>query len=169
MIEILQVLAYSAQIFSAPIVAYTLFVYVRQTRAMEQHLQIQQDHIEDIQDSRAELQFYQVIRSLLDMRPYIERVLSSCNKPMHSWSDEDREAAIQVCGQFHFVGVLVYEQLIPEDLLAKSWCYSIQQCFKVLEPFIISIREERDPRYWSGFDFLAKRVAEITVDFKGFI
>ena len=168
MIEHLQIMAYLAQIFSAPLVAYTLFIYVRQARAMESHLQIQQEHIQHIQDSRAELQFYQVIQSLISMRPHIERILLLDEQPFERWTEEDHEAAIHVCGQFHFAGVLVYEKLIPEELLAKSWCFSIQQCYKILRPFIISIRQKRDQRYWSGFDFLARRVAEITIDFKGF-
>lgn len=167
--EYIPILVNIAQIVTVPLIAYTLIVYIRQARAMEKQLLVQEEHIKHIQESRSELQFYQVISSLLDMRPYIEHVLSLENKPFSSWTEKDKEAGIYVAGQFHFVGVLVYEKLIQEDLLAKTWPYNIQKCHKVLQPFILNMRNERGARYWSGFDFLAKRVAEITATFKGFV
>ena len=158
--KLVDLVAYT-QIFSALVIAYTVIVYVRQARAIELQARLQQKHTSN-------LQFVEVIRSLLDMRQDVERILLLHGKPLDNWTKEDNESAIKVCGQFHFIGVLIHEGLIPGKLVAETWFCSISKCHKILQPFLIKMRQERDPRYWTGFDFLAKQVADIEDNFKGF-
>ena len=91
-----------------------------------------------------------------------------CKSFPDDWEDKDREAAIKVCARFHLVGILMLEGMIPEDLFAKAWYYSVPNCREILESFIRQYRQERDYRYWSAFDRLRDRVIELTKDFKGF-
>lgn len=142
-------------------VAAALFVSWRCMRIMEAQLT-------DEQRSRAMQQLYQVINSLLDIRPEIETVLTLRDKPLSEWAVDERKAAHEVCARFHLVGLLVLEGLIPERIFSHAWYFSVPQCHAILQPYLQHVRKVRDPRYWSAFDALVKRVERHTKDFPGF-
>lgn len=151
-----------AQICTVPLIAYTLMVYLRQAKAMEKQLIIQERHLVHAEEIHAQSQFYQAISSLIEMRPQIEQVFLLKDKTFNNWSEKERESALCLVSQCHFIGVLVSENLINDALLAKTWPYNIKTCHKILQPFIEHIRHERGERYWWGFDFLTNRIQEIS-------
>ena len=164
----LSVITAVATIATAVAVIATFFVYRRQAEVMEAQLVVAKEQIRDLQESRAGQQLYQVITQLLDIRDEVETVLTLRHKPLDQWSQQELEAAHVVSSRFHVVGLLVTEGIVPEGLFAKAWFYSVPNCHEILLPFLVSIRAERDPRYWGGFDVLKSRVAEHAATFHGF-
>jgi hypothetical protein len=146
----------------------TYFVYRRQAIAMEAQLRTTREQIDDLRQSRDGQQLYQVITMLLDIRPDIERVLSLRHRPLDQWSEEEKSAAYNVSGRLQLTGLLVLQKVVPEELFAKAWYYSIPTCHEILQPFIKAVRAERDQRYWSAFDYLAERVRLHSGSFTGF-
>ena len=157
-----------ATVATAIAVVATFFIYRRQAEAMEAQLKVAREQIKDLQSSRASQQLYQVITSLLDVRDEVETILSLRGKDVSVWSQDELESAHIVSSRLHVVGMLVMEGIVPEELFAKAWFYSVPNCYEILTPFLERIRLERDPRYWGGFDVLHERVKRHTGTFKGF-
>jgi len=164
----MQELVAFSQVIATLLVAATLYILWRQTCAMEANLEITQSQILDLQETRSRQQMYQVSASLADIRNDVERILSLKDKGYESWCKEDKDAALIVCSRFHLVGLLAAEKMIPVELFAKAWFYSIPNCHTILLPYLEDMRESRDSRYWSAFDFLQNEVVKHTKDFKGF-
>ena len=143
------------------VVAATVVVYWRQLLAMKQN-------VEELQESRRRQQLYQALSFLIEMRPNIQHIFSLENKPFSAWEANDIDHAEFVCTRFNLVGVLVIENMLPVDILAKTWFYGIPKCHRILMPYIEKIRSERDKRYWSAFDALTVSVQHISEKFSGF-
>lgn len=124
--------------------------------------------IRELRDTRERQQLYQCMEMLDRFRPDIERVLSLDEKPLCHWSTEEKKSAFYVSSLFHTLGVFLKEGMLPERALCQAWFYSIRRCHEVLGPYMTEIRSKRDSRYWTGFDYLAKRVSIVTEDFTSF-
>jgi hypothetical protein len=153
----------------------TYFIYRRQAKTMEaqwtvtqKQIEVAQEQLTDLRSSRDGQQLYQVISMLLDIRPDVERVLGLRDRPIDQWTREEEASAHVVASKFHLTGLLVLQKVVPEELLAKAWYYSIPQCYEILTPFLRKMRNERDQYYWSAFDELAVRVKQHAAAFCGF-
>ena len=145
-----------------------LLVQSRRARIMKEQLATQRAQIADLERTRSLQEMRILIRDLLDIRKSIETVLALEGKNLSEWTEGQREAAFTVSGRFSLLGILVLERLVPEDVFAKAWYYSVPKCYAILRPFLEEIRSQRDYRYWSAFDVLAQRIADSTKDFPGF-
>lgn len=150
-----------AQVIATAFVAVALYVNWRRMRIMEVQLA-------DGQQSRAMQQLYQVINTLLDIRTDVDAVLEIQGTDESTWSDAAKRAAPVVCSRFHLVGILVLNGVVPEILFSQAWYYSVPECYRLLTPYLERIRRERDPRYWSAFDVIARRVEHHAKSFRGF-
>jgi hypothetical protein len=156
------------QVLATVFIAATFFVYVRQAKAMEAQLEVTRQSVADLQRATACRQMYEVITSLLDLRSDIESVLKLKDQSFNDWTDSDKESAQRVCSRFHLVGLLMREGMIPEQLFSHAWYYSVPHCFDALQPFLKHVRESRDSRYWTAFDYLARTVRRHADTFRGF-
>jgi hypothetical protein len=156
-----------SQVIATFLVAATLYVLWRQTRAIEENLRIAQNQIIDLQESRSRQQMYQVISSLSDIRDNIENVLKLEGKPFSDWSAEDKKAAFLVCARFHLAGIMVIEKMVPEELLAKIWFYSIPKSFEILKPYLEQMRIDRDPHIGVHLTFLHEKSLSIPKNSRG--
>ena len=135
---------------------------------MTEQLSVQKKQIAELERTRSLQELRSVIKDLLDIRSAVEAVLALEGKDFGTWTDEDIQAAHTVCARFSLIGILILEKMVPEELFAKAWYYSVPKCHAVLKPFLEKMRHERDPRYWSSFDVLVERIAHRTKEFRGF-
>lgn len=139
-----------------------------QLELMREQFRLVQSDVAALQEAREGQQLYEAMSNLLNIRKEIERVLTLREKPLDEWSAYDVEAAHVVSSRFHLVGMLMLKKSVPEELFSHAWFYSVPNCHEILQPFLQRIREERDPRYWGGFDLLQRFVAKHTTTFPGF-
>jgi hypothetical protein len=156
------------QAIASVMVVITIVVSWRQMKIQNDQLALQNAQLADVQQSRSMQMLLEVIKSLLDIRPEIESVLRLKEKPLVSWTEEERNAALLVCSRFQLVGILVLNGVIPEKLFAQAWYFSVVNCHKAVEPFLDEIRRNRHQNYWRAFDELVTRVKSFEPNFGAF-
>lgn len=147
-----------------------VIVNIRRARTMDAQFQLSARQLSDQQEARSLQQMYQEINQLLNIWDHVETVLSLEGQPFESWKDKEKEfrSAMIICSRFHLVGILVIKEMVPEELIAQAWFYSIPKCYDILKPCLDHYRKTRDHRYWKAFDVLAFKVKEYAKTFEGF-
>jgi hypothetical protein len=102
-------------------VEFTDYVQAVRARIMTEQLAVQKRQIADLERTRSRQELRSVTRDLLDIQADIEVVLALEGKDHSEWTEEDSRAAHTVCARLHLVGILILEEMVPEDLFAKAW------------------------------------------------
>ena len=136
----------------------TFAVYFFQLRTMQRQLIASKD-ASVAQNILALVNFLQA-EDVRAARTVVRRELKSI--PMLEWSSKQIEAASRVCATYDIAAILLREGLVPIAPFADNWGPSIEDCYRVLLPFIQSMQttENSGPKYWNDFGWLYKQVSK---------
>lgn len=98
-----------------------------------------------------------------DLGEHRRTVRTALGETRHAeWTEEDRQAAHNVCSSYDFAGLLVKGGLVPEDLFLESWGPSICDLYEILAPYLQSAQtcDKSGHEYWSSFTWLYTRAAD---------
>ncbi|MCG7337164.1 hypothetical protein MHZ95_18045 [Sporosarcina sp. ACRSM] len=70
----------------------------------------------------------------------------------------DQTAAAEICGFFHFWGMMVSKGYLPIWIFKSSSGYSVVKLFYLLQPYIQERRMTTNKYYAEGFEQLAKKI-----------
>ncbi|WP_399629001.1 hypothetical protein [Sporosarcina sp. SG10008] len=70
----------------------------------------------------------------------------------------DHTAAAEICGLYHFWGMMVSKGYLPFWIFKSSSGYSVVKLFFLLEPYIMERRMASNKYYAEGFEQLAKKI-----------
>jgi hypothetical protein len=145
----LQTVGLFAQVVATIFVGYGLIVSRRQLKAMEKQVTVTGD------TSKHQL-YFELIKYLESYR-HDRKTVFEANETKRSplgWTVEEKAAAHRVCASFNLAGILVKNNLAPNELIIGAF-YSAMTTYRILEPLIIDVRESRGEQYWKYFDWLA--------------
>lgn len=116
------------QIATTALIAFTFLVYVLQLRAMRS--------ASTAQNILAVFNYLQGTE-VREARRIVFTELKE--KPLTSWTEDDRRVASLVYGTYDMAGILIRQGLVPKDLFVTNWGASIVRCYEVLEPFLMEL------------------------------
>jgi hypothetical protein len=137
----------------------TFFIYWRQLSAMRGQLEASRVASES-QNILHVINFIQ--------QPHVREarqiLIGLKNKPLASWTSEERTAADIACGSYDIVGILARRRVVPLNILVENWGDSIKKCHVAALPLIEEYQkpENRGTAFWNNFDLLNKEVDKIT-------
>lgn len=76
------------------------------------------------------------------------------------WSQDDRWEVEKVCHNFDAVGDMLKKKLINKRLV-DNWEFNIKRCWRIAWPMAETYREERNPKLWESFRWLAEDVYKV--------
>jgi hypothetical protein len=119
------------QVAATVLIAFTFIIYLLQLKAMR--------------SSSTAQNILAVINYLQDPDVRKARGIVQTdfkNKPLASWTEEERRAASLVQATYDVAGILIGHGLVPIDLFLRNWGGSIVRCFTVLAPYIEELRNQ---------------------------
>jgi len=85
-------------------------------------------------------------------------VYSLADKPFESWTDDEKKVAEKVCCSYDAVGIMIRNNMLPLDVVADSWGYSLRRSWRILSPMVVSYRVlQNSVEYWDDFEWLARQ------------
>jgi hypothetical protein len=132
-------------------VIVTLIVYWRMLYAMGKQVEAAR-HASRGQNLFGLLQ-YLGREDFRESRAHLIRDLAATN--LDRWTEDDRRRVEEVCMSFDLAGRLVELHLVLEGPLIEGMADRIAECHEASMKLIKEYRQQRNPRYWEGFDKLA--------------
>lgn len=88
-------------------------------------------------------------------------IFSLSDTPYKDWTTEQKRTGEIVCHNYDVVGILVRNQMLPEEIIVDSWGDSLRRLWSILSPLVEEYRTERQfPEFWDDFQYLAEKAIE---------
>lgn len=147
------------QIITTVTLVATLGIFLAQLHTMNGQLGTMQKQLDVARESTLAQNTLAVAQYLSQPeiragRRYIFRQLG--DKPIASWTDEDRIEAERVCSSYDVTGLLVRARIVDRDVIVTNWGMTLSRLYLIAQPLIVDMRKlSGDPNYWHNFEWLA--------------
>jgi hypothetical protein len=133
----------------------TFFVYWQQLVAIRG----QQVATRDAIQTQSTIEIIQFLQQF-SQRQSRKALRSLGGKPFETWSEQDRQAAEEVCVAYDMAGILVRRGIIPEELIVENWGESIRKCHEAAAELLQDSRQQYGEQFWDDFSWLESRVRD---------
>jgi uncharacterized membrane protein len=87
-------------------------------------------------------------------RELIFRLSIDEKKPFNQWTEDERKGAEIGCQSFDVVGMMIRGDMVPAELILRSWHTIIKKSWRGAESLINARREKDGEKFWCDFEWL---------------
>jgi hypothetical protein len=125
------------QVVSTLAIVATLVFFIIQVRIMNaqlaaMHLQLNVARESTLAQNTLAVAQYLSQPEIRAGRRYMFRQLS--DKPLASWTDDDRKEAERVCSSYDVTGLLVRAGIVDRDVIVNNWGMSLRRLYLIAQP-----------------------------------
>jgi hypothetical protein len=134
----------------------TFFVYWQQMVAIRG----QQSATHEAIQTQSTIEIIQFLQQFSQRQS--RKILRGLNgTPLATWTEQDRQAAEEVCVAYDMAGILIRRGIIPEEIIIENWGESIRKCHEAATELLQDARKQFGEQFWDDFSWLASRVRDV--------